>query len=173
MLSNRDVRPTEETPLGTRKYVLMLAGMVAIAVATYLVPFFGFPLSVLLPVLAHQARRRLWPAVSPRTSVVCSILAGVGLWWPAVVDMGGAFIGWSPFYDRDIEISTSWLLLPLGGPDNGAAWLWPALAAAGVIVLGLALSALVRRPWPWVLAAWVAPWVHLLVISQIPHTYIA
>ena len=170
---NPDVLQTQRPPLRVGAYVAMLAGMVAVAVVTYLVPFFGFPLSVLLPVLTHQARQRLWPTVSDRTSVVCSVLAWVGLWWAAVVDMGGAFIGWSPFYDRGIEISTSWLLLPLAGPDNGAAWLWPPLAAAGVMVLGLAMSALVRRPWPWVLAAWVAPWVHLLVISQIPHTYIA
>jgi hypothetical protein len=77
------------------------------------------------------------------------------------------------FYSRGIEISTSWLIIPLAGPDSGAAVLWPALAATGVMVLGLLLTTLIRRPWPWVLAAWLAPWAHQLVLSQIPHQFIA
>jgi hypothetical protein len=173
MLSSPDIRPTEEAPLSTRRYVLLLAGLVAVAVAAYTIPFFGFPLSVLLGVLTHQARQRLWPGVSPRTSVIWSVLAVVGIWWPAVVDMGGAFVAFNPFYDRGIIISTSWLLLPIGGPDNTAAWVWPALVAAGVLLLGLVLTVFSRRPWPWLLAAWSAPWVHMWVISQIPHTWIA
>jgi hypothetical protein len=168
MWSTPDVRPTERVPLRVGVYTAILAAILAIAAATYALPFYGLPLSVALPVLTHQARERLWPRVTPRTSLVCSVLAWVGLWLPAMVDF------FSPvFYSRGIEISTSWLIIPLAGPDSGAAVLWPALAATGVMVLGLLLTTLIRRPWPWVLAAWLAPWAHYLVLSQIPHQFIA
>jgi hypothetical protein len=125
-------------------------------------------MSVALPVLTHQFRRYLWPSVTPRTSLVFSVLAWVGLWLP------GLFGFFTPlFYAAGIEISTSWLIIPLAGPDRMAAVLGPAFAATGVMMLGLLISALIRRPWPWVLAAWLAPWVHQAVLSLIPHQFIA
>lgn len=147
---------------------MIFASALAIAFATYAVPFLGFPLSLGLPVLTYRVRRFLWPSVTDRASRVCSVLAWVGLWLPALVDF---FTPW--FYANGMAVSTSWLLIPLAGPDSIDAVLMPALAATGVIMLGLLLSAVIRRPWPWVLAAWLAPWVHQFMLSLIPHTFIA
>ena len=168
MSSNPDVRSAETAPLRVGVFAVILASMAAVATATYAVPFYGFPLSVALPVLTHQARQRLWPTVSPRTSLVCSVLAWVGLWLPAMLDF------FTPlFYANDIGISTSWLIIPLVGPDSAAAVLWPASAATGVMGLGLVVTMVIRRPWPWVLAAWVAPWAHQWVLSLVPHQFTA
>jgi hypothetical protein len=109
-----EVKPDERS-LGVSggRAVMIFASALVIAFATYAVPFLGFPLSLGLPVLTYRVRQFLWPSVTDRTSRVCSFLAWVGLWLPALVDF---FTPW--FYANGVEISTSWLIIPLAGPDS-------------------------------------------------------
>ena len=134
---------------------------------TYALPFVGLPISLALPLITHGSRRYLWSSVSPRTSLICSILAWTGLWLPGLADFLTPL-----FYLAHIEISTTWLILPLCGPANLAATTLPALAATAVCTIGLLTSAVNRRPWPWVVAAWLAPWTHQTVFLLIPHEII-
>ena len=70
-----------------------------------------------------------------------------------------------------VEASTLWLILPLCAPDGLKALLLPAVAAALTCLAGLAGAIAARRGWLWVGAAWLAPWVHQLVFSQIPNEF--
>ena len=142
----------------------VFAAVLGIALATYAVPFLGFLLSMTLPVVTDAARRHLWPTVSRRTSLVCSMLVWVGLWLPAIVGFFIPLLG--------VEISTTWLIIPLCGPDTPAAWFLPALTATAVVTLGLAATMVLRRPWALLAAAWLAPWVHHAVMSSIPHEFV-
>lgn len=145
----------------------VFAGAVLLALLTYAAPFYGVALSLALPVVTHLGRRHLWPDACRRTSLVCSLLAWVGLWLPAIVDFSTPL-----FYNAGIQISTSWLLIPLCGPDSRAAWFVPAAAAATVCALGLAVAMAQRRPWAWLAAAWLAPWAHYAVLSLMSTEFI-
>jgi hypothetical protein len=152
--------PHAPAPPTTRARAGIFAGAVLLALLTYAAPFFGFVLSLALPVVTHRGRRYLWPSTSRRTSLVCSLLAWVGLWLPAIVDFSTPL-----FYEAGLQVSTSWLIIPLCGPDSPAAWFVPAVAAATVCALGLAAAMAHRRPWAWLAAAWLAPWVHYAAFS--------
>ena len=138
----------------------VFAAAVLLALLTYAAPFYGFAISLALPVVTHRGRRFLWPATSRQTSLVCSLLAWVGLWLPAIVDFSTPL-----FFNAGVQISTSWLIIPLCGPDSLAAWFLPAAAAAAVCAGGLAWAMVHGRPWAWLVAAWLAPWVHQVVLS--------
>ncbi len=145
--------------------VALVIGIVLVSAATYGIPFFGPMASLLLIWLTHEARRLLWPSATERQSIAASVLAWVGLWLP------GLLYTFTPLHhEADISFSTSWLIIPLCGPDNVNALVLPAAAATAVCLLGLASARC--RPWPWVLAAWLAPWAHLAVFSLIPHSFI-
>ena len=153
---------TPATPAAptTRARAGVVAGAVLLVLLTYAAPFYGVALSLTLPLLTHARRRYLWPSASRRASLLCSLLAWLGLWLPAVVDFTTPL-----FYDAGIQLSTSWLLIPLCAPDRLAAWFVPAAAAAVVGALGLAGAMARGHPWPWLAAAWLAPWAHLAVFS--------
>ena len=153
---------TPHTPAApaTRARAGIFTGVVLLVLLTYAAPFYGVTLSLILPFLTHAKRRHLWPSTSRRTSLLCSLLAWVGLWLPAVVDFTTPL-----FYEAGVQISTSWLIIPLCGPDSLTAWFVPAAAAAVVCALGLAGAMAHGRPWPWLAAAWLAPWAHLAVFS--------
>ncbi|WP_186816478.1 hypothetical protein [Cellulomonas aerilata] len=57
---------------------------------------------------------------------------------------------------------TAWLLLPLGAPENP--WL-PGAVAMTVYAAGAAVSALARRPWPWVVGGLAASLAYDLTIQ--------
>lgn len=147
-----------------------LALTVAVGLA-YGLPFYGWLASFVIPLVAHDRRRVLWPDTRERTSRRATLLAWAGLWAPALVTLfvpvpeGSGEGGW-------VEASTVWLVLPLCGPGSSAAIVLPALAAAGVALGGLLGSAATRRVWPWVLAAWLAPWAHHLVFAGLEPTFV-
>jgi len=147
--------------------VLSVALLVFIA---YALPFFGFLASLCLPVVTHTFRRHLWPAASRASSIAWSVLALVGLWLPALLSFFTLVLAGSE-EGGGVEASTLWLILPLCAPDSLNALLLPAVAAAVTCLAGLAGAAAARREWLWVAAAWLAPWVHHLVFSQIPNEF--
>ena len=118
------------------------------AFVIYTLPPIGFVVSLLLPLLASLVRSRLWPGISLLTSRVCSGLVVIGLWLPALVFLfSPAQVG---------SGATVWLIIPLCAPSGSALWV-PALLAICAYLAGLAVSTVVRHPWPWVLGAWMAP----------------
>jgi hypothetical protein len=114
----------------------------------FTIPPIGFLTSLLLPLLAARVRSRLWPRTSSITSQLCSALAVIGLWVPAMLFLfSGGRVGFE---------ATVWLIIPLCAP-TGSGLLVPALLATTVYLAGLATSTLIRHPGPWVLGAWAAP----------------
>jgi hypothetical protein len=133
------------SPLARTRGVALLA---LPAFVVYTIPPIGFLASMLLPLIASRVRSLLWPRISPSASRVWSGLAVTGLWLPslgvpAVVRAGG--VG-----------ATIWLIIPLCTPSASAGWV-TALLAISAYLAGLAVSAVDRHPWPWVLGAWLAP----------------
>jgi hypothetical protein len=159
--------PHAPAPPTTRARAGVFAGAVLLALLTYAAPFYGVALSLALPVVTHLGRRQLWPAASRRTSLLCSLLAWVGLWLPAIADFSTPL-----FHEAGFQVSTTWLMIPLGGPDILTAWFVPAVAAAAVCALGLVGAMVNGRPWAWLAAAWLAPWVHLGVFSLMPTEFV-
>ena len=144
----------------------LLVGVLVVLVAlAYGLPFLGFPLSLLLPVLTHLYRRLLWPPLPRQTSLVVSWVAWLGLWLPALVHLT---TGLSLVRLWSIEQSTAWLLIPLCGPVGPWTTIGPAAAAALACLAGLGASTAWRRSWPWVVAAWAAPWVHQVTLLLLP-----
>jgi hypothetical protein len=149
-----------------RGRVLRLAAVLGLAALTYL-PLYGLPLSLVLPFLTFGFRRQLWPGRTTALALICSLLAWLGLWWPAATSI---LTGWSI---AGAQLSTAWLVIPLCGPIGPGTLVLPALAAAAACGLGLVISTLRRQPWVWVLAAWAAPWVHHLVLVTLPqHAFV-
>jgi hypothetical protein len=147
----------------------VLCAAATLVLVAYALPFFGLPASMCLPLATHKARRYLWPETSQGRSLAWSVLAWVGLWLPALVSffapvVAGPEVG-------GLEPSTVWLVIPLCAPDSLNALLLPALAAAATGLAGLLGAVATRRAWPWLAAAWLAPWVHHLVFTQIPHEF--
>lgn len=145
----------------------VVLGLVLVVLVAYALPFFGLLASVGLPLVTHASRRHLWPQASTACSMVWSLLAWVGLWLPGLVDL------FTPaFHAAGIEVSTTWLIIPLCAPSGFHAVLVPALAAAVTCLAGLLGAVATRRGWTWVAGAWLAPWVHSLVFSQLPHEFL-
>jgi hypothetical protein len=118
------------------------------AFVIYTLPPIGFMVSLLLPLFASRVRIRLWPRISLFTSRVYSGLAVTGLWLPALAYLlSSARVG---------SEATIWLIIPLCAP-SGSALLVPSLLAVSAYLAGLAVSTVVRHPWPWVVGAWAAP----------------
>jgi hypothetical protein len=145
-------------------------GIAVLVFIAYALPFFGFFASLSLPFVTHAARRHLWPEAPRAHSIVWSLLGWAGLWLPALlstfalVSAGSEEVG-------GLKVSTMWLVMPLCAADSLNAVLLPALAAAAACLAGLLGAAATRRGWPWVAAAWLAPWVHYLISTQIPHEF--
>lgn len=133
------------SPLARRRGIALLA---LPALVIYTLPLIGLLASLLLPLFASEARSRLWPAISPFTTRLCSGLAVIGLWLPALVFLLSS--------GRVGSGATVWLILPLCAPSGSALWV-PALGAISTYLVGLAVSTVVRHPWPWVVGAPVAP----------------
>ena len=144
----------------------LVFGIAMLVLIAYAMPFVGLLTSLCLPFVTHTSRRHLWPEASNTYSIVWSLLAWAGLWLPGLVDF------FTPaFYAAGVEVSTTWLIIPLCGPTGLSAVLVPALAAAVTCLAGLLGAVVTRRGWSWVVAAWLAPWVHYLVFSQLPHEF--
>lgn len=144
----------------------VVLGVTMLVLIAYAIPVVGLLASMLLPLVTHKARRYLWPEASNTHSIVWSLLAWAGLWLPGLVDFFTA-----AFSATGVEVSTAWLILPLCGPTGPAVPI-PALAAAVTCLAGLLGTVVTGRGWSWVIAAWLAPWVHLLVFSWLPHEFI-
>lgn len=145
----------------------MIAGIAILVLVAYAAPFFGLVASLCIPFVTHMFRRHLWPEASNIHSISWSLLAWVGLWLPAVV----GFI--TPgFFADGVDVSTSWLIIPLCAPTALSAVVVPALAATVTCLAGLLGAVVTRRGWLWVVAAWLAPWVHYLVFLQLPHEFL-
>jgi hypothetical protein len=150
--------------LGTIGAISLVAGIVAIG---YEVPFFGPLISLTLPIITLRLRRPLWGSTPWTISSLSSWLAWVGLWLPALLSLATPL-----FYFANLNSSTGWLILPLCGPESTTAWVVPPLASAAVCAGGATAGARVGRSWPWVIAAWLAPWAHQLVQQLMPHRFI-
>jgi hypothetical protein len=124
----------------------------------FAVPFVGVGVSVGIPLATHLDRHRLWPETSRTSSSAWSFLAWVGLLWPGVLSVFNVLPG-------GMQVATMWLLIPLCGPNSILAFVLPTLAAVVVSFVGLLGSVAMRRPWAWVAALWLAPWVYHLVMS--------
>lgn len=154
------------TAAGRRPSPARTVGSVgSLAVPTLLgfsIPVLGFVASLLVsPVVAARVRQRLWPRTSARAAVGCAALALAGLWLPALLALfsqGAASAG----------LATGWLLVPLCAPVQLSTLVLPALAATAASLVGSAVSALLHRPWPWVVSAWVAPWAYVLTTRSLP-----
>ena len=66
--------------------------------------------------------------------------------------------------------ATFWLFLPLAGPADV---LTPAIASCAVLGIGAAVSAYVRRPWPWLLGALAAPLAYAGVLLALGIPFVA
>lgn len=145
----------------------VVLGLALLVLIAYALPFLGLLFSLVLPLATHRYRRHLWPEASNASSLAWSLLAWAGLWLPGLVD----FV--TPVFDAaGIEVSTTWLILPLCAPSDSGAVLIPALAAAVVCLVGLLGTLTTRNGWAWVAGAWIAPWVHSLVFSQLSHDFL-
>ena len=124
-------------------------------------PLFGFliPLAVLITLVIM--RRELWGAAGPRIALL-AVLFWIGLWLPAI---SYRFTEWY-WYLTGRELSTGWLLFPIQAPSS-VGWLVPAVAAAVVVAVGLAVSVVMHRPWLVIVGAWLAPWAHELAFSMV------
>ncbi len=140
--------------------VTALSGLV---LAGYGVPFFGLPVSLLIPLAAYQFGGHLWPDTPGRRRIGLGFLGWLGLWLPAI-----AYITTPLLSAAGLDLSTGWLVIPLCGPTASLAVVIPAVAASLVVAAGATTSALGRTPWPWVMAAWLAPWAHQLAFAACP-----
>lgn len=147
-----------------------LFGIAMLVFIAYALPLFGFLASLSLPFVTHAARRYLWPEARGAYSIVWSLMGWAGLWLPALLSISTLVLAGSGG-DGRLEVSTMWLVMPLCTPESLNAVLLPALAAAVTCLAGLLGAVATRRGWPWVAAAWLAPWVHYLVFTQIPHEF--
>ncbi len=163
--------PSSPDPSTRAARAAAVAGIAVVVLASCAWPLVGPLASLGLPLLTHRCRRHLWPEASTARSLTWSALAWVGLWLPAL--LGIVARAWAGAEgDGRLVASTQWLILPLCAPDGTAAVLLPALALTATCLVGLLGAVAARRPWPWVVAAWLAPWAHQLASSLIPHQYV-
>ena len=139
------------------------AAIVGSMLLGYGVPFYGILLSLAVPTVMYIGRRELWNATARRIPLI-AVLVWIGLWLPAI---SYSLTGWyAMLTGRDL--STAWLLIPLCGPTPiVVGTLVPALAAAVVFAVGLAVSGVANRPWLVIVGAWLAPWAHELVFTMV------
>lgn len=153
---NYEVVSSVTSPARSAGSIVLLAVPVLLA---FSIPLLGVIASLLLlPLIAHRVRRRLWPLSSTRATIAWSVAALVGLWLPALLTL---------FSQGAIPVggATVWLLIPLCAPAQLSTLIVPALAATATVLAGAGVSALSRHPWPWVVGAWMAPMAYL-VTSQ-------
>ena len=150
----------------------VLFGITMLVFVAYALPFFGLLASLSLPFVTHTARRYLWPEAPSGYSIAWSLMAWAGLWLPSMLSIFTPVFGGSGAGGGGLEVSTVWLVVPLCAPVSLNAVLLPALAAAVISLAGLLGAVTTRRGWPWIAAAWLAPWVHQLVFTQIPHQFL-
>ncbi|GAB3254803.1 hypothetical protein [Arthrobacter pigmenti] len=137
---------------GTVGRIVLLGIPVLVA---FSIPVLGFVASLfLMPLAGFRVRRRLWPRISGGATIAWSMLALVGLWFPALLSL---------FSQGAIPVGGSvvWLLIPLCAPTGFGAFIVPALAATAFGLAGAAASVPVRHPWPWVVGAWAAPLAYI------------
>ncbi|HET7327424.1 MAG TPA: hypothetical protein VFJ14_09075 [Nocardioidaceae bacterium] len=152
------MRSSQQTPdalsAGQPPWLVRTRGPALLAVpvlVAFTIPLVGGAVTLLLPLIAAHLRPRLWRAASRAVVHTCSALVLLGLWLPAllaIVSQGQVALPGS---------GTVWLLIPLCAPVGPASWLAPALLATGLTLVGSAVSVAVRHPWPWLVAAWLAP----------------
>jgi hypothetical protein len=139
------------------------AAIVASMFLGYGVPFYGIVLSLAVPIVIYIGRRELWDATVRRIPLI-AVLVWIGLWLPA---FSYSLTGWY-WLLTGRDLSTAWLLLPLCGPTPiVVGTLVPALAAAVVFAIGLAVSGVLNRPWLVVVGGWLAPWAHELAFTMV------
>ena len=148
----------------------LLCGVAMMVFIAYALPVFGFLASMGLPFMTHKARRYLWPQTSRGSSLAWSVMAWAGLWVSGLLSTFATVLD-GPGEGGGFEVSTQWLVIALCAPDSLNAVLLPALAAAVTCLAGLLGAVTTRHAWPWVAAAWLAPWVHYLVFAQIPNEF--
>lgn len=139
-------------PTRTAGSIVLLAIPVFLA---FSIPLLGVVASLLLlPLIAHRVRLRLWPRSPARSTVAWSALALIGLWLPALLSL---------FSQGAIPLGgpTVWLLIPLCAPGQLSTLIVPALAATVSVLAGAGISTLARHPWPWVVGAWAAPMAYI------------
>lgn len=137
-----------------------------VVLIAYAVPSLGLLASLCLPLVTHRFRHHLWPEASTARSIGWSVLAWAGLWAPALTDL------FTPaFRAAGVDVSTTWLVIPLCAPTGLGAVVVPAVASAVTCGAGLLCALATRRRWVWVVAAWLAPWAHQLVYSRLPHEF--
>ena len=159
-----------QDPSTHRARVGVSLGIAVLVLTAYALPVLGFLASLSLPFVTHAARRHLWPAATRASSVMWSLLGWAGLWLPALLSVV-TLVSAGSEEGGGLEASTVWLVLPLCSPNSLDAVLLPALAAAATCLVGLLGTVASRRGWPWVAAAWLAPWVHYVVFVQMPHDF--
>lgn len=129
----------------------------------YAIPFLGIVLSVVAPTVVLSARREVWD-VGLRRAALLAVFVWIGLWLPAILSF---FTDWV-WLLTESDHSTTWLLLPLAGPENlVVGTLVPAAAAVVVFAVGLRVSVVLRRPWLVVVGAWLTPWAHALAFALV------
>ena len=141
----------------------MYAAIVGSVLLGYGVPLFGVLISLAVLIALLVVRRELWDADAGRIRLL-AVLVWIGLWLPA---FSYSLTGWY-WMLTGRDLSTAWLLIPLCGPTPlVVGTLVPALAAAVVFAVGLAVSGVLRRPWLVVVGGWLAPWAHELAFTLV------
>jgi hypothetical protein len=142
-----------------RRVRATIALLVVLGAVAYTVPLLGFGVSLLIPFIAHWSRHVLWPRASTTASFIWASLVVVGIWWTVVA----LFL--LPVSAVSFDHGVFWLIVPLCGPRHIAAWVVPALTATTAYTLGLAGTAWLRRPGPWLVGAWVAPLAYQVAMT--------
>ena len=115
-------------------------------------PFFGPWLSIAAALIAVQsAGPAVWDSVRRPNRIAW--LGVAALWLPAVLAFTGLFYLLFGAPESNRMGATAWLFLPLCGPENMVV---PAAVALAVYVVGTAVSAATRRPWPWLVGGLAA-----------------
>lgn len=137
-----------------RRSGLLAVAQLSLPVLGLWLPLVGLVASLGLALrLVPAAGRRLWePGRSALWGV--ALLGFAAMWLPAVLALTGLARRLVEEESAFPLGSTAWLLLPLCAPEQQ---LPPALVATAVFTVGAVVSAVVRRPWPWVLGALLSP----------------
>lgn len=134
-----------------------MATLLALALLTlpglaFALPFYGLPASLVALKLGVPRGAALWtrrgePAVS------MAVLGAAALWLLPLLSFVGLFYALLGEEASNAIGTTSWLFIPLCGPVDMTT---PAVVAFTVYAAGAAASAVVRKPWPWLLGGLAA-----------------